>query len=733
MFLPPPKGSGFPQPKKFMNDNTILIIAEKPSVAVNIVQAIPSKFKEHNGYFDCDKYVVSWAYGHLYELYSVQDYEPEWGKVWKLENYPYFPDRFKYKVKKGAEKQVDVLKKISRQCGAIYIATDNDREGQLIGNLIVNELNVQKPVFRLLLNEWTEDTVRDAIYHPIINDHMQYLYNAGKARQWADWLIGINLTVATTLVLANGKKVLPVGRVLLPTLKILYDREIEIENFVEKKRFRIIGVFKNEKGDEIETTLIFKNTEGEIDKYFEDRDEVVNICNMINDAAEHRAYVDNAEKKNKKTYPPHLFNLTLLQGEITNSRENFTAEKVLEVAQKLYEKKLITYPRTSSLALEETLINKATKLFDNFIGDYPGSIRGKFKFSKSKRIFDNKKVESHSAIIPTMESPNDKNLSEDERFVYQVIKDRFMASFLPPYEYEESRYNVKLEADGKRYNFSTSGKTEINAGWKELYNRKALPFFPSLSKGETLSFVNTHGAASVTKPPSYHTEKSLLHVMETCGKKVNDEEEHIKAILSGYSIGTSATRADTISKLQKNKMIEKKKKALRITPLGRKLIELFPVKSLLDLEYTGKLEYKLSKIEKNEYDINNYILEVKDLVKDAYNDFKRIELKEPISGQRKENKVIGICPRCHGNILESSKGFYCNSIQTDTPCGFFLSKNQPILKKSKKRLTKSMVEKILEKGITKVNGLVSKSGSIYNAYLTLQDDGKWVNLKLIFK
>lgn len=706
-----------------------LIIAEKPSVAKNIVEALEDQdeFKKENGYYQGNQYIVSWLYGHLYTLYDVVDYKPEWGKNWRLEHYPFIPEHFRYKAipNKGVKQQIETLRKLVEVVESVYEATDNDREGQLIADLIVHELQVAKPVFRVLLNEWTKDAVLRGINQAVPREAMIPLFNAGIARQWSDWLIGINLTVVTTLVLGGGKQTIPVGRVVMPTLKIIYDREQEILHFKSEKRYKIGGQFKTETGEIYEGILELEEN-GKIVKFFESRNEALDLLEKLKPSICQNAFVAEIVKEEKRQYAPRLFSLTTLQGNITSSFAEFSSEKVLNIAQKLYEKKLITYPRTNSVALEESLKAEAQKVFVKHCASYPAALQSQFAFNESKRIFDNKKVESHSAIIPTVEVPHE--LSTDEQLVYEVIKNRFMSQFLPPAVYEDAWLFSQVEDTD--YRFKSKGRIEKERGWKVLYSNSATDVvLPKLQKNDCVTVENFRGIATETKPPQHHTEKTLLNTMETCGKRIDNEEERITAVLSGFSIGTSSTRADTIEKLLKRGLIKKKGKSLLITDLGRSLCENFPVEHLFDLNYTGEMEYKLSLIEKSQYEVGTYIKEIKSFVEESV---VRIKSKDGMVLEGAEREVIGKCPRCGKNIYEGKKGFYCCSIKGKTPCGFFLSKNQKILRASKKHLTKGMVRKMLAGQPAEVNGLISKNARAYKAKFVLDDTGSWVNLKMLF-
>src|SRR5690625_1189543 len=423
-----------------------LILAEKPSVAKNIADALKIKTKK-DGYFEGENYLITWAFGHLVELYDAKDYDSKMTR-WKMDNFPFIPQEFKYKIKtnprdrgqtdSGAAKQMKVIHQlIKRQdVEGIISACDYDREGQLIGDSIIYRGGKQKkPVYRLLLNEWTPAEVIKGLESIKPNQAMKSLRDAGISRQWTDWVIGIKLTSVATLKYQKGKgKALNIGRVLLPTLKIIYDRDREIEKFVPEDYFKLSAKFQTADQKEYEGTYIERKQEK-----FKKKESLEEIQEAIK---QKQGTITNKQVNKKKEFPPFLFNLSNLQGYITNKYQGWTADKVLKAAQSLYEKKLITYPRTSSIALEESLTGKTAKVLQTHAQDFP--YKDEIKFMKTKRVFNNAKVESHSAITPTYLKA--KRLSRDEQIVYTAIKNRFIIQFMLIAEYEEKK--LKTEEDG---------------------------------------------------------------------------------------------------------------------------------------------------------------------------------------------------------------------------------------------------------------------------------------------
>ena len=404
-----------------------LILAEKPSVAKTIASFLGAKTRA-DGYFEGNGYIVTYAVGHLVGLYDMKDYDKDrYSGSWKMDNFPFIPaDKFKFKVDSSKKKQFDIVKKLLSRDDIEYVinATDNDREGELISFLIFLLAKNKKPVKRILVNEWTPEDITRGMNNLKENSDMLNLQAAGYTRLITDWLIGINFTSVATLKYGNGK-LLNIGRVILPTVKLIYDREMEIANFIPKTYYEIEGNFKCDNGK-----YKGKLTKGKESK-FDTIEEVNEVINSINS---NTGKIIDKKVSMTKEYAPKLFSLTSLQGYITSKYSNFTSDKVLSVCQSLYEGKgkggYITYPRTDSIYLEESLADKAAQTLNKLKVGL--QYEDKIKFTKTKRVFDSSKVDSHSAIMPTYIIPT--NLSSDEAIVYNAIKDRFIANFKPPAE-----------------------------------------------------------------------------------------------------------------------------------------------------------------------------------------------------------------------------------------------------------------------------------------------------------
>ncbi|MGG0855379.1 type IA DNA topoisomerase [Metabacillus fastidiosus] len=713
-----------------------LIITEKPSVAKNIADALKIKNRQ-DGYFEGNGYYITWAFGHLLQLYDAKDYDGKMMK-WKMENFPFIPESFRYKVKSdprnrdkedlGAKKQLKIIYGLIKRpdVEAIISACDYDREGQIIGDTIIYQLKTNKQVYRLLLNEWTADEVLRGLQNMKPNTEMRPLQDAGIGRQWADWVIGINLTSVATLKYQKGSgQALNIGRVLLPTLKIIYDRDKEIENFIPEDYFKLAAVFKTK--DEKEYEGIYSE-DGE-DK-FKKKETLEEIEKAL---ANKTATIIDKQVAKKKEYPPYLFNLSNLQGYVTSKYRGWTSDKVLKVAQSLYEKKYITYPRTASVVLEESLVGKVSKVLETLKKGLP--YENEIKFMKTKRLFDNAKVESHSAITPTYLIP--KSLTKDEEIVYIAIKNRFIMQFMPIAEHEETKITTKVNEPVIKGIFLSKGKVQLVEGWKKVEKIESKDvLLPFVNVNDTVSVIDHKLTSHVTKPPKQHTEKTLLRVMETCGKSRGEEEseEMLTEVLAGYSIGTPATRAETIKKLKDVGYIQMENKNLVCTELGRKLVETFPVKELFDLQFTGRLEKALSDIEKQTFSREKFLHFIFNFTTTAVHTIKEEEdiVIHEVSREKKTNEVLGKCPVCGHGVIEGQKGFGCSNWKSG--CKFVIWKNDKFLATMKKKPTKTMVKSLLKNGVASVKGLTSKKGNKFDAKLKYEKnaDNDYFSWKMEF-
>ena len=533
--------------------------------------------------------------------------------------------------------------------------------------------------------------------------------------------------MATLKYGAKGE-VLNIGRVLLPTLKMIYDRDIEIDNFKQEPYFKLIASFAK---DDLSYQGTY--TQDKKDK-FENKEDLTEIKKQIEDK---QGKIIGKDITEKIEYPQSLFNLSALQGYISSKYQGFTSDKVLSVAQSLYEKKYITYPRTASSVLDESLIEKAKSVLNAHKKGLP--YEDEIQFKVTKKVFNSQKVESHSAIIPTYIIP--KNLSPQEQQVYTAIRNRFLAQFMPPAKAEETTITTKIE--GAEGVFISKGKVQKELGYKKIENEEAKEvLLPDISEGTCVDVEKLEITSHTTKPPAPYTEKTLLRAMETCGKQFKNTEEDsvskdsedielMDAILSGFSIGTPATRAETIKKLMTAGYTRMEKKNIRCMPKGRYLIENLPVKELMDLEYTGKLEKTLSDIQKNSVSKHEFMNHIKEFVSSSVMAIKYqkvMHIAKNIPEQNQKNKEsdkasnkkkkevkresLGKCPLCGNLIVEGTKGYGCMGYKTG--CHYVIWKDNSQLKAFKKRLTKTIVRDILSKGEAKIVGLTDEEGNKFD-------------------
>ncbi|MDO5146094.1 MAG: DNA topoisomerase [Eubacteriales bacterium] len=702
-----------------------LILAEKPSVAKNIADAVGAVRK--NGYFEGKDYLITWAFGHLLQLYDARDYNPEM-KTWRMEKFPFIPEEFHYKVKMdaknrekadaGAVRQIGIIKNLMERSdvGGMISATDDDREGQIIADEIWNYLRPQKPVERLLLNEWTADEVKRGLENVRSNEEMRSLQDAGFGRQMADWLIGINLTSVATLKCRHGKnsRLLNVGRVLMPTLKIIYDRDKEIADFKVTKYYKLKGCFQTDDKEKLEGIYYVKKNEK-----FDSPEELKEIQKQVEG---HPAVITEKKVSQKKEYAPYLFNLSNLQGFVTGKYKGWTSDRVLRTAQSLYEKKLITYPRTASSVLDESLIGRAKKVLEIHKEVCP--YKEMIKFHTARRVFDSKKVESHSAIIPTYVMPG--NLSDAETIVYEAIRNRFLAQFMPVAVAEDTVLHLKMKDMELPGEFLSKGKIQLEAGWKRIEGIDAKEvILPPVEKGQEVLLIQAEVNEVERKPPKAHTEKTLLRVMETCGRNYEekDEQEMMMAILSGFSIGTPATRAETIKKLKDAGYIRAKGKNLSCTDLGKMLVETFPARELFDLEYTGRLEKTLSDIEKKRYTREEFLDFVTSFVESSVKKIKEdVNFGGAEAGVPLHAEPAGKCPECGADVIETPKAFGCSRWREG--CKFTIWKNDSLITSLGKKVSYEMVKILLEHGKVGFRGCVSKKGNKFSAYFFYEKEEK---------
>lgn len=692
-----------------------VILAEKPSQAQSYAEAFKQS-KKKNGYFEVTddelpNAIITYGYGHLVSLAEPEKYNKDW-KKWSLEKLPMFPDQYKFVVSKGAAKQFNVVKKHLDNADTIIIGTDSDREGENIARSIINlSGNGNKEIKRLWLNSLETDEVRKGLKN--LKDGKQFYstYKEAETRQIADWLVGMNLSRLYTLYMQNSglNGVFSIGRVQTPTLFMIYQRNQEIDNFVSKPFYELYGTFYTENGE----------YEGKYSERFDTEDELSDFLreNRIDSISKlNPAKVENVDVKEKRQHAPKLFSLSDLQA-TANKRFKYSASKTLSIAQSLYDKKMLSYPRTDTNYIGTPEFNYLKENLDNYLELADVSINTP-QLEENKRFVNGKKVQEHYAIIPTKTLPILDKLPKDEKNIYLLVLLRTLAIFEKPYLYEET----KIETLINEVLFKTTGKVEIDKGWKRLYDdknnkEKKEKELPKVTKGEkfTASVTKKQGK---TQPPKYYTQGTIITAMKNVGRSVEDEEN--KEILNeAEGIGTEATRANVLDTLKKQDYITIKSNNIYVTEKGKTLCEVVKDDEISDVNMTAQWERYLKKI-KNKQGTQEAFLGsiqrfIEYLIEKVPNTFSNSNIKEHAKAIQSE-KIVGICPKCGESIVDKGKFYGCTGFK-EKDCKFSLPK-----KWSKKTIPKTNIKQLIEKGTTtEIKGFKSKKGHKFNAKLKLED------------
>lgn len=621
-----------------------VVLAEKPSVARDIAKYLGAT-KKGNGYLEGEGWIITWAFGHLVELQEPEEYNPEW-KSWRLSSLPMIPEKFELRARgeNSAREQLETIKRLFNEAEELVCATDAGREGELIFRYIQSWAGCEdKPFKRLWISSLTTSAIAKGIKNLQEGKSFDNLYHAAKCRSEADWVVGLNSTRFFTVEYGKRNLLLSIGRVQTPILAMIVGRDLEVDSFVPENFWEVHTLCRDAK---------FKHSKGKIQKQ-EDADQIKERITG------HELVITKVEKKHENSNPLLLYDLTDLQRDM-NIRYGFTADQTLKLAQSLYEKKFLTYPRTDSRYLSADMQPTIAPLMEKLRKILPKAIGGLDleNLTFSKRIVDDSKVSDHHAIIPTDTIPN-SDLPENEKLLYKSVALRLIAAFYPPC----INAVTTVEAEANSEPFRARGTVLVDAGWQALYEKPAAAktakkkgkasigpqILPDFQEGER----NPHEPSVEkfkTSAPKRFTEASLLQLMETAGKIVTDEA--LKEALKDKGVGTPATRASIIEVLIQRKYIERKKKNLISTEDGKRLISLIKDERLKSPELTGDWEFRLKQMERGEYDPKKFMDEV-----EAYT-------REILNGTAKNNvdlNNLGPCPCCNAPVKRGKTGYGCSA------------------------------------------------------------------------
>ncbi len=674
-----------------------LVLAEKPSVAQSIAKVIGAT-KRGDGFLEGNGYVVSWCVGHLVELAPPEAYEEKWSK-WVYADLPIFPADWQYEVSASTKKQFGILKNLMARndVESLVCATDAGREGELIFRLVYHKCKCKKPFERLWISSMEDSAIKDGFAELKPGTKYDALYEAALCRERADWLVGIN---ATRLFSCLYGQTLNVGRVMTPTLAMAVMREAAISAFTPEPFY---------------TVQFGLNGFTVSSERFKEKGKAVEICGKSTDT---KATVTKAEKKEKAENPPALYDLTSLQRD-ANRVLGFTAQQTLDYTQNLYEKKLVTYPRTDSRFLTDDMADMLPNLVQTIFKALP--IDGITDVPvNAKQVINSKKVSDHHAIIPTKELQkyNLSELPKGELAILQLIATRLFCAVGEPYRYEET----VIELDCENTSFSAKGKTVISNGWKGLDRKstaksdKEIKELPLVAVGDVLAVTGTELKEGKTSPPKHFTEDTLLQSMETAG--IEDMPDDVER----KGLGTPATRAGIIEKLVRIGFLErkgdKKTKYLIPTNKGTALVTVMP-EQIQSPTMTADWEEKLLLVERKEYSGNEFMTEIKNVVSSLIKTYEVIQDAEVL--MKKGGDVIGKCPVCGSSVEERQKGFFCS----DKSCQFALWKNNRYFESIGKSMNTSTAQKLLASGKVKLKNCKSaKTGKSFDAtvLLSVSDD-----------
>ena len=722
-----------------------LIITEKPSVAADIAKALGG-FKKGKDYYESEKYLISWAVGHLFELAVPASMKAQ--DKWDMKKLPIMPPEFELAPAEKMGSRVNVLRKLikDKNVADIINACDAGREGELIFRYIIQYAGTKKPIMRLWLQSMTTEAIREGFARLRSDAEMQPLASAARSRNEADWLVGINATRAFTLRLSGGRgsTVTSLGRVQTPTLTIIVDRERKIQEFKPRELHEVTGRFRAAAGEYAGRWFdeAFKKDETEIERTQRLLDRLqLNLPDAEQqlDSAngslwdEHRTaprlwhreiaaaiqgkctgkdgIVELEEKKPTTQIAPQLYDLTTLQRE-ANNRFGFSAKRTLQIAQALYERhKAITYPRTDSRALPEDYLPTVRSTLAKIDNPFARKALDNNWVKPNKRIFNNAKVGDHFAIIPT--GAVARSLDEQEQKIFDLVAKRFVAVFFPPAQYENTTRITRVEGEP----FKTEGKILVAAGWLEVYGREAVSEepeenLPPVTQGEHVATIAIEIKTDQTRPPARYSEATILSAMEGAGKLIEDED--LRDAMKEKGLGTPATRASIIETLISAHYLTRQGKELQPTAKAIQTITLLKnaVPELTSPELTGEWEFRLREIEHRKLTRDAFMKDIRHLTEEIVGKAKHFHPDEHMP----DSEPFGTCPKCGSPIVERFKSFTC----TNEECGFTVWKTI-----AGRLLSREEFETLVrDKQVGPLSGFRSRKGTRFPALLKLSDEFK---------
>ena len=686
----------------------ILVVAEKPSVAQTIGKVLGATSRK-DGYLEGEGYLVSWCVGHLVGLADASVYDQRYSK-WRYDDLPIIPEEWLYEVPKDKMQQFKVLSALmkDKRVTELVCATDAGREGELIFRLVYQKAGCRKPFKRLWISSLEDSAIRDGFQHLRDSSEFDRLYEAALSRSKADWIVGIN---GTRLFSTLYHKKLVVGRVQTPTLAMLVERDGKITTFRKEKYFNV-----HIQKDSLKASLEKLKTEEEAKR-------IAEACDKK------QAFVSSLKKERKTVNPPKLYDLTTLQRE-ANRYFSFTAQQTLDLVQSLYEKKLLTYPRTDSQFITDDMEGTVRQVISILCRKLP-LFDGVVYTPDIDRISNNAKVTDHHAILPTVqvEKLDIAELPESEQKILRLVATRLICATGEKHIYDETTMTVSCEGSL----FTAKGKTVVQDGWKGIELRfkatlkskeKEEPetVLPEVTEGDILQNVVSSVSEHFTSPPKTFTEDTLLSAMESAGNEAFDDETEKKGL------GTPATRAGIIEKLVKGGFAERKGKSLIPTKDGLNLVCVLP-EQITSPAMTAEWENTLMQIERGYADADAFLSGIAAMTSELVKAYPFLSDAEA-SRFDTARETVGKCPRCGSPVYVGKGNFYCSNRE----CSFCLWEDNKFFSSKKKKLTKKIAKELLDKGWCRVTGLYTpKKPQLYDAVIRLDDTGgKYVSFKMEF-